>query len=147
MQLNIPRSNKNQCVWNAAIDKTQLAADLVVSGCLAPYLDRVAINARCDCCLDDHTPLITMTVMVRPIGQWPTGDIRALRQSGIAVHRQMFTHLRKACRRTLKEGTPISILYMVLKNIILSLNLAFRKASSRKSKRSFAIHHGSQLTT
>ena len=108
----------------AAIDNGQFAADLEASDIHAPELDPTALLARYDSCLrilvDDHyyyyyAPIVSMTITVRPMTPWFTSELsvekrdlrraeRVWRQSGLTVHRQIYTGRRNNFGTSLKKA-------------------------------------------
>ena len=103
----------------AAIDNGQFAADLEASDIHAPELDPTALLARYDSCLrllvDDHVPIVSRTITVRPMTPWYTSELsvekrdlrraeRVWRQSGLTVHRQIYTGRRNNFRTSLKKA-------------------------------------------
>ena len=103
----------------AAIDNGQFAADLEASDIHAPELDPTALLARYDSCLcllvDDHAPIVSRTITVRPMTPWYTSELsvekrdlrraeRVWRQSGLTVHRQIYTGRRNNFRTSLKKA-------------------------------------------
>ena len=103
----------------AAIDNSRFAADLAAADFNAHELDPLALLYRYDYCLrtvvDKHAPLVSRTITVRPMTPWHTSEQaeekRALRraerhwrQSGLTVHRQIYTDRRNTFRKSLRKA-------------------------------------------
>ena len=101
----------------AAIDNGRFAADLEASDFHAPEQNPTALLARYDSCIrsivDDHAPIVSRTITVRPMTPWYNSELsaekrdmrraeRAWRQSGLTVHRQ--TGRRNNFRTSLKKA-------------------------------------------
>ena len=63
----------------AAIDNSWFAADLAAADFNAPELDSTALLYRYDYCLravvDEHAPLVSRTITVRPMTPWHTSEL------------------------------------------------------------------------
>ena len=103
----------------AAIDNGQFAADLEASDIHTPEVDPTALFARYDSCLrlpvDDHAPIVSRTITVMPMTPWYTSELsvekrdlrraeRVWRESGLTVHRQIYTSRRNHFRTSLKKA-------------------------------------------
>ena len=65
----------------AAIDNGQFAADLEASDIHTPELDPTALLARYESCIrslvDNHAPVVSRTITVRPMTPWYTSELSA----------------------------------------------------------------------
>ena len=97
----------------SAIDGSRLTADLAASDLNIPEQNPEVILTQYDACIriivNAHAPVISRTIMARPMTPWHTSDEkRALRraecnwrQTGLTVHRQIYTGLRNTFRKSL----------------------------------------------
>ena len=100
----------------SAIDGSRLTADLVASDLNVPEQNPEVILTRYDACMrsivNAHAPVILQTITARPMTPWHTRELseekRALRraernwrQTGLTVHRQIYTSLRNTFRKSL----------------------------------------------
>ena len=103
----------------AAIDNSWFAADLAAADFNAPELDPTALLYHYDYYLctvvDEHAPLVSRTFTVRPMTPWHTSELaeekRALhraerhwRQSGLTVHRRIYTDRRNTFWKSLRKA-------------------------------------------
>ena len=103
----------------AAIDNSWFAADLAAADFNALELDSTALLYRYDYCLctvvDEHAPLVSRTNTVRSMTPWHTSELaekkraprraeRHWRQSGLRVHRQIYTDRRNTFRKPLRKA-------------------------------------------
>ena len=100
----------------SAIDGSRLTADLAAADLNVPEQNPEVILTRYDACIrsivNAHAPVISRTMTARPMTPWHTSELseekRALRraernwrQTGLTVHRQIYTSLRNTFRKSL----------------------------------------------
>lgn len=103
----------------SAIDGSRFTADLAASHLNVPEQNPEVILTRYDGCIrsivNAHAPVISRTITARPKTPWHTSELtdekRALRraernwrQTGLTVHRQIYTGLRNAFRKSLRTA-------------------------------------------